>query len=317
MGMTDHDSHGTVLVTGAAGFIGRHLVEHLSSQGRPVIGVDLRQVPARPAQAASVRHVVADLRTTDIRPLLDGVSSVVHLAALPGVRPSWDRFDEYVESNVLVTRRLLEAGMETGLRRLAIASSSSVYGNHQDGAMTEDQAPAPISPYAVTKLAAEHLALAYAARPASALTTVALRFFTVYGPRQRPDMLISRIISAILDGREIRVFGNGSQRRDFVFVKDAVRAVTAALDVPGPSRVCNVGTGEQTSVTEIIALISELMGRSATVRTEPDRAGDVMSTRADTTRTAQALRFRASVSLKEGLRQHISAVRSESTPAGA
>ncbi|GAA2220445.1 NAD-dependent epimerase/dehydratase family protein [Micromonospora olivasterospora] len=314
--MTVHDTQRTVLVTGAAGFIGRHLVEHLSSQGRPVIGVDLREAPAWPADAAPVRHIVADLRTTNIRPLLAGVSSVVHLAALPGVRPSWDRFDEYVESNVLATRRLLEAATETGLRRLAIASSSSVYGN-QDGAMTEDQPPAPISPYAVTKLAAEHLALAYAARPGSVLTTMALRFFTVYGPRQRPDMLISRIISAIQEGREIRVFGDGSQRRDFVFVKDAVRAVTAALDAPGPSRVCNVGTGEQISVVEIIALISELMGRPATVRAEPHRAGDVVSTRADTTRTARALGFRASVSLRKGLQEHINAARSDPMPVGA
>lgn len=315
--MTVHDPRRTVLVTGAAGFIGRHLVEHLSSRDRTVIGVDLRQAPPRPVNAAAGRHIVADLRTTDIRPLLDGVSSVVHLAALPGVRPSWDRFDDYVESNVLVTRRLLEAGAQTGLRRLVIASSSSVYGNQRDGAMNEDQPPAPISPYAVTKLAAEHLALAYAARPASVLTTMALRFFTVYGPRQRPDMLISRIISAVQDGREIRVFGDGSQRRDFVFVKDAVRAVTAAIDAPGPSRVCNVGTGEQISVTGIIALISELMGRPANVRTESHRAGDVVSTRADTARTAEALGFRASVSLREGLREHIDAVRSESMPVGA
>jgi nucleoside-diphosphate-sugar epimerase len=315
--MTVHDTQRTVLVTGAAGFIGRHLVEHLSSQGRPVIGVDLRAAPAGPVEGASVRHVVADLRTADLRPLLDGVSSVVHLAALPGVRPSWARFDEYVESNVLATRRLLEAATETGLRRLVIASSSSVYGNQRDGVMTEEQPPAPISPYAVTKLAAEHLALAYAARPAATLTTVALRFFTVYGPRQRPDMLISRIISAIREGREIRVFGDGAQRRDFVFVTDAVRAVTAAVDAPGPSRVCNVGTGEQISVTGIIALISELMGRPATVRTESHRAGDVVSTRADTTRAARALGFRASVSLREGLREHIDAVRSDSMPVGA
>ncbi|MFY1622026.1 NAD-dependent epimerase/dehydratase family protein [Micromonospora sp. WMMD735] len=311
--MTVHDPRRTVLVTGAAGFIGRHLVEHLADRGQPVIGVDLRP---RPAGAAG-GHVVADLRTTDIRPLLDGVSAVVHLAALPGVRPSWDRFDDYVESNVIVTRRLLEAGVQTGLRRLVIASSSSVYGNQRDGVMTEDQPPAPISPYAVTKLAAEHLALAYAARPASVLTSMALRFFTVYGPRQRPDMLISRIISAVRDGREIRVFGDGSQRRDFVFVKDAVRAVAAAVDAPGPSRVCNVGTGEQISVTGIIDLISELMGRPANVRVEPHRAGDVVSTRADVTRTAEALGFRASVSLREGLRAHIDAVRSESMPVGA
>jgi nucleoside-diphosphate-sugar epimerase len=306
-----------VLVTGAAGFIGRHTVDHLSRQGRRVIGVDLRDCPPGPAPSgAEVTHVVGDLRTMDIRALLGGVSAVIHLAALPGVRPSWERFDEYVQSNVIVTRRLLEACTDRGVRRLAIASSSSVYGNRRDGAMAEDQPPAPVSPYAVTKLAAEQLALAYAARPASTLSTVALRFFTVYGPGQRSDMLISRVISAIEGGTEIRVFGDGSQRRDFIFVTDVVRALTAALDVPGASRVCNVGTGEQISVTDIIALISELMGRPATVRTEHRKAGDVSSTRADTTRTARALGFRASVPLREGLREHIRAVRGESLPVG-
>jgi nucleoside-diphosphate-sugar epimerase len=302
---------GTVLVTGAAGFVGSHVVEHLPSRGRPVIGVDLRPAEDRPG----VRHVVGDLRTMDLAPLLDGVTSVIHLAALPGVRPSWARFEEYVESNIVMTRRLLEAGIAAGVRRMVIASSSSVYGNRRDGTMAEDQPPAPVSPYAVTKLAAEQLALAYAARPGSGLTVTALRLFTVYGPRQRPDMLISRIISAVLAGSEIRVFGDGTQRRDFVFVGDVVRAIAAALDSPGPSRVSNVGTGREISVNGIIALIGELLGREPVVVREHRQAGDVPFTCADTSRTAEAIGFRASVPLREGLREHIRVVRSQALPA--
>ncbi|MEV6346266.1 NAD-dependent epimerase/dehydratase family protein [Actinoplanes sp. NPDC051851] len=316
---------GPVLVTGASGFIGSHLVDRLARDGRPVVGVDLRPAGDRFQQGVQhdvqqgvqhdvrhdvrqgVRHVVGDLRSMEIAALLDGISTVVHLAGLPGVRPSWARFEEYVESNVLVTRRLLEACTARGVTRLVVASSSSVYGDRESGAMAEDQPPAPVSPYAVTKLAAEHLALAYAARPDNDLTVVALRFFTVYGPGQRPDMLISRIIGAVRDGAPIRVYGDGSQRRDYIYVDDVVRAVVAATRAPAGSGVCNVGTGREISVNDVIALAGELIGREPVVRYEAPRPGDVGFTRADVSRTAAVLGFRAEVPFREGLLRHIKA----------
>lgn len=313
---TEHDATANesapILVTGSSGFIGGHLVESLSRNGQAVVGVDRR--PPRALDAgdgrAPVRQIQDDLRFMELKPLLDGVSTVIHLAALPGVRPSWERFEEYVETNVLVTRRLLEAAAAAGVSRLVVASSSSVYGNRSTGSMAEDQVTAPASPYAVTKLAAERLALAYSARPDSRMTTVALRFFTVYGPGQRPDMLISRIISAVLDGTELRVFGDGSQRRDFVFIDDVVAAVTAAARAPIGDQVVNVGTGRDTSVTETIRLVGELLGRAPVLRTDRQQAGDVTLTRADPSRAAELLGFRSTVSLREGLVRHIESMRS-------
>lgn len=310
---------GPVLVTGSAGFIGAHLVDHLGRSGRRVIGVDRRKPTIRagqPDRFGNVRHVRDDLRTMDIAPLLDGVSSVVHLAALPGVRPSWERFDEYVDTNIIATRRLLEACLSAGVARLVIASSSSVYGNRSGGRMAEHQPPAPVSPYAVTKLAAERLAVAYAVRPDSTLSTVALRFFTVYGPGQRPDMLISRLIGAALNGTEIRIFGDGSQRRDFVYVEDVVRAVDAALRSPGRDDVVNVGTGQDVSVTEIIEYVSELVGRRPLVRLDRQHPGDVTLTRADVRRAAELLGFRCRVPLREGLLRHIESIRQERVLSG-
>jgi nucleoside-diphosphate-sugar epimerase len=247
----------------------------------------------------------------DLEPLLEGVSCVVHLAALPGVRPSWRLFDQYVESNVMATHRLLQAATAAGVSRLVLASSSSVYGNRTSGAMAEHEAPAPVSPYAVTKLAAEQLAIAYAARTDNALTTTVLRFFTVYGPRQRSDMLISRLIVAACNATEIRVFGDGSQRRDFIYVEDVVHAIDAAICSATSEDVVNVGTGNAISVAEIIALVTELVGQEPMVRVESQRAGDVALTRADVRKASELLGFRPRVSLRDGLLRHIDSTRSE------
>ncbi|MEU4526617.1 NAD-dependent epimerase/dehydratase family protein [Micromonospora ureilytica] len=300
-----------VVVTGSSGFIGSHVVDQLSAMGRRVVGID-RRPPVDPVRPG-VRYVTNDLLHLDITRELQGASTVVHLAALPGVRPSWEHFDQYVQSNIGATRRLLEACAEAGVRRLVIASSSSVYGDRNAGPMREDQAPAPVSPYAVTKLAAEQLALAYAHRPETALTTIALRFFTVYGPGQRPDMLISRIIDAALRGAEIQIYGDGSQRRDFIFVHDVVRAIVAAMDAPGGNYICNVGTGSDISVSETIALLAKLIGREPITRMECARPGDVDLTRADSIRAAELLDFRASVPFHEGLLPQIEAVRATLT----
>ncbi|WP_239082081.1 NAD-dependent epimerase/dehydratase family protein [Actinoplanes teichomyceticus] len=304
-------------MTGSAGFIGSHLMRHLAASGRHVVGVDRRPAAAGAASGARVRHVVGDLRTLDLEPLLDGISAVVHLAAIPGVRPSWQEFDSYVECNVLATRRLLEACRATGLPRIVVASSSSVYGDSAHERMSESQAPAPASPYAVTKLAAEQLALAYAQRPGSRLSAVALRFFTVYGPGQRPDMLISRLIDAALNGTEISIYGDGSARRDFVFVDDVVRAIGRAMDTGVGSGVFNVGTGRNVSVAELIAQASALAERSPVVVHRDRQPGDVGVTLADVSRTAEVLGFRASTDLAEGLRRSIEDRRSQMVAVGA
>ncbi|GLY08392.1 MULTISPECIES: NAD-dependent epimerase/dehydratase family protein [Actinoplanes] len=314
--MADPQVAGGVLVTGSAGFIGSHLLGHLAAGGRRVTGVDRRD-PAVADHGARVRQVVGDLRSIPLAPLLEGVSTVVHLAAIPGVRPSWREFDDYVECNLLVTRRLLEACHAAGVARLVIASSSSVYGEVAGLPMAESRTPAPASPYAVTKLAAEQLALAYARRPGSRLSTVALRFFTVYGPGQRPDMLIHRLITAALTGSEIAIYGDGGARRDFIYVDDVVRAVSRAMDAPVDSGTFNLGTGRNVSVGELISLVSTLAGSAPQVVHQDRKAGDVGFTLADVSRTADSLGFRATTDLAEGLRRSIEARRRQLAEIGA
>lgn len=312
--MGSSQATGKVLVTGSAGFVGGHLVRHLAASGRQVTGVDRRDT-SDPVERA--RQVVGDLRTVDLPPLVDGVSTVVHLAAIAGVRPSWRDFDRYVECNLLVTRRLLEACQAAGVVRLVIASSSSVYGECAGQPMAETQTPAPASPYAVTKLAAEQLALAYARRPGSRMSTVALRFFTVYGPGQRPDMLIHRLITAALSDTEINIYGDGNARRDFIYVDDVVRAIVRATEADMDSGICNVGTGRNVSVGELIDLVSVLADNAPRVIHQERKAGDVSFTLADPNRTAELLGFRATTDLAEGLRRSIEARRRQLAAVGA
>ncbi|HEU5267311.1 MAG TPA: NAD-dependent epimerase/dehydratase family protein, partial [Jatrophihabitans sp.] len=214
-------------MTGAAGFIGGHLAEAALAAGHSVVGVDCltdyydpEQKRARVDQLAThpdFRFAAADLRTADLAPLLDGAEVVFHLAGQPGVRLSWSAgFVDYVGHNVLATQRLLEAARATRPQRIVYASSSSVYGNAPAYPTTEDDLPRPHSPYGVTKLAGEHLCGLYAAN--WGLATVALRYFTVYGPWQRPDMGMHRFFTAVREGRPLPVFGDGEQTRDFTFV---------------------------------------------------------------------------------------------------
>jgi nucleoside-diphosphate-sugar epimerase len=315
--MTSSQVTGKLLVTGSAGFIGSHLVRHLVASGRHVVAVDRREPGPGSESGPFLQQVVGDLRDIDLGPLLDGVATVVHLAAIPGVRPSWREFDTYVECNLLVTRRLLEACQAAGVPRFVIASSSSVYGDGAYEPMSESRTPAPASPYAVTKLAAEQLALAYAQRPGSGLSAVALRFFTVYGPGQRSDMLISRLIIAALNGSAIDIYGDGTARRDFIYVDDVVRAIVKAMDAKVGGCVLNVGTGCNVSVSEIIDQVIELSEGTPTVIHGERKAGDVGFTLADVRRTADLLGFRASVPLAEGLRLSIDDRRSLMSVVGA
>jgi nucleoside-diphosphate-sugar epimerase len=298
------------LVTGAAGFIGSHLSEALTDAGADVVGVDcftdyyareikegnLAGLRARPR----FRFVEAALQTAPLAELLDGVTHVFHLAAQAGVRKSWGAdFGAYTSHNIDSTQRLLEAVKGLPLKRFVYASSSSVYGDVAAIPMREDAYLQPLSPYGVTKLAAEHLCHLYFAN--YGVPTVSLRFFTVYGPRQRPDMAFHRFIRAALEGRPITLYGDGGQTRDFTYIADIVGANMAAGDRGTPGAVYNIGGGSRVSVLEVLDLVGRLTQRPVQVNREDAQKGDMRDTFADTSRAQADLGFRPRFSLEQGL----------------
>jgi nucleoside-diphosphate-sugar epimerase len=302
-----HEPH--ALVTGAAGFIGSHLVERLLSEGVTVTGVDCftdtydaalkRANLTRAASHAAFRLLELDLARADLKALPDA-AVVFHLAAQPGVRTSWGAdFPVYLERNVLATQRLLERFRHAPPGRFVYSSSSSVYGDAERYPTAESVLPRPFSPYGMTKLAGEHLVLLYGRN--FGLPVVALRYFTVYGPRQRPDMAFTRFCRAMLAGEPITVFGDGRQSRDFTFVADAVEANWRAWRQPRAAGVYNVGGGGQVEVVEAIAIIERALGLRAVVRFEPRPPGDPVRTCADWSRLQGDLEFHPRVGIEEGL----------------
>ncbi len=301
------------LVTGAAGFIGSHLCEDLVRRGDQVVGVDCfldnygRDI--KDAQVAALRDdpafelIESPLLEIDLDSALDGVDRVFHLAALPGVRPSWGKaFADYLSHNVMSTQALLEACKQVGVGRLVYASSSSVYGDTDVLPMREDALPRPFSPYGVTKLAGEHMVRLYSRN--FGLETVSVRYFTVYGPRQRPDMAIQRFLTAARDGSSIRVFGDGTQSRDFTFVADIVEATRRAAETGQPGAVYNVGGGSRVTLNELIGMIEAVSGAPLKVQREAGKPGDVRSTEADCRLAREVLDFIPATSLEEGLARH-------------
>ena len=298
------------LVTGAAGFIGSHLVESLLVEGHEVVGVDafvdyypraLKEQNLAGARAhRSFTFVEGRLQDMDLAALLSGAAQVYHLAAQAGVRASWGReFSGYTDHNVLATQRLLEGALEAGVPRVVFASSSSVYGDAPGLPLREDGVCRPLSPYGVTKLAAENLCLLYEKN--HGLPTVSLRYFTVYGPRQRPDMAFHKFLKACRDGGAIRVYGDGRQTRDFTYVADIVAATRAAGDSGRPGCVYNVGGGERYALLDVLALIQEVAGRRVEIVHEEAQKGDMRDTFADTSAARRDLGFRSTVGLREGL----------------
>ena len=299
------------LVTGVAGFIGSHVAERLLASGAEVVGVDCftdyyaRALKERNLDGVRSKpgfHFVdTTIRDADWSTLLDGVTHVFHLAAQAGVRRSWGRdFSVYTTCNVEATQILLEACVGRSLERFVYSSSSSVYGDAVSIPMREDALPQPVSPYGVTKLAAEHLCHLYWTN--HELPTVSLRYFTVYGPRQRPDMAFNRFLQAIHAGRPISVYGDGEQTRDFTFVGDAVSANLAAADHGTPGGVYNVGGGSRVSMNHVLELMAATTGRQPRIAREPVQKGDMRDTFADTSRARQDLGFAPSVSLEDGIR---------------
>ena len=297
------------LVTGAAGFIGSTLTDRLLADGVRVTGVDAftdyYDVSLKRRNiAAALAHqgfqlIELDLGTADLAPLPE-VDVVFHNAAQPGVRASWGReFAAYTQHNVLATQRLLERYKRSKLERIIYASSSSIYGDAESYPTSEAMLPRPFSPYGVTKLAGEHLALLYGRN--FGLPVAALRYFTVYGPRQRPDMAFHRFCRAMLANEPITVYGDGLQSRDFTFVADAVEANVRAWKRAAPQGVYNVGGGSQVTVLEAIALLEKSLGRKARVNLEPRPAGDPLRTRADATRLATDLGYATKVGIADGL----------------
>jgi UDP-glucose 4-epimerase len=298
------------LVTGVAGFIGSTLAEHLLAQGARVVGLDCftdyypRSDKEQNLQGLldrnDFRFVESSIQQADLPAVLDGVSHVFHLAAQAGVRKSWGQdFRTYTSNNIEATQVLLEACVGRSLERIVYASSSSVYGDEAAIPMREDALPRPVSPYGVTKLAAEQLCYLYHVN--HGLPTVSMRYFTVYGPRQRPDMGFRRFFEAVRDGRAITVFGDGEQTRDFTFVRDAVAATARAAIQGVPGRAYNIGGGSRVSVNHVLDLVGHVTGRPVTILREPAQKGDMRDTYADTTLAREDLGFAPGVNLEEGL----------------
>ena len=287
------------VVTGAAGFIGSHLTEALLADGHDVVAVDsftryydpaLKEENARGFDVSRL-----DLAADELA--LDGFDGVFHLAGQPGVRSFGTVFDEYVRRNVLASQRVFEAAARAGVR-VVFASSSSVYGDAEAYPTSEDAPPSPISPYGVTKLACEHLVYAYA--KSFALDAVVLRYFTVYGPRQRPDMAFARVVDALARGATFELYGDGLQSRSFTYVGDVVAATVAAM--AGPPMLYNVGGGEEATMRDVLATLERVSSRTLDVVEKPAAAGDVRRTSAETTRIQRELGWRATTSLEDGLR---------------
>jgi nucleoside-diphosphate-sugar epimerase len=286
------------VVTGAAGFIGSHLVEALRAAGHDVVAIDAftdYYDPARKEENAAGLDVSRlDLAEDELD--FGDADGVFHLAGQPGVRSFGSVFADYVRHNVLATQRVLEAA---GGARVVLASSSSVYGEAETYPTPEDTPPRPLSPYGITKLAAEHLARAYAT--SFGRDTVVLRYFTVYGPRQRPDMALERIVEALAAGTLFELYGDGSQSRSFTYVADAVAATIAAMERAPTGATYNVGGGEEATMREAIATLERISGRRLDVRPGPPAAGDVRRTSADVSRIRADLDWAPRVRLEDGL----------------
>ncbi|MCM3440433.1 NAD-dependent epimerase/dehydratase family protein [Metabacillus halosaccharovorans] len=308
-----------ILVTGAAGFIGSHLCERLlkDSENR-IIGVDTFIGPTpinlKEVNLQSLKNhprfqfMEIDLLTADLENVLKEVDAIYHLAGMPGVRSSWGKdFDPYVTNNILATQRLLEVVKNKNLTKFIFASTSSIYGE-KSGKVSEDSIPAPLSPYGITKLTGEHLCQVY--NKSFGVPIVVVRFFTVYGPRQRPDMAFHRFIAQILKEEPLTIYGDGTQSRDFTFISDCVEATSAVLYQDHLiGRTINIGGKERASVNEIIKILEQIAGKKAKINYTQKVNGEPKHTWADITLAQTLLNYNPKISLKEGLVKELNYIR--------
>ncbi len=302
------------LVTGCAGFIGSHLSEALIQSGWEVIGIDCLtnnyESKIKEANISSFlsspdfKFIREDLMEVQLEEYLEGVDYIFHLAAQPGVRGSWGKqFDIYIRNNVLATQRLLEAAKNCRIKKLVYASSSSVYGSTNVFPMHEFHLPRPFSPYGLTKIAAENLCHLYCRN--FGVPVVSLRYFTVYGPRQRPDMAISIFIKSIYAGLPITLYGDGRQMRDFTYVDDIVRANILAAQSAVEGEMFNVGSGQPIELLKVVRMLEGKIGKEVQLNFVPDQKGDVRDTYADISKIKHILGFEPEINLEEGLANQV------------
>jgi len=302
-----------LLITGVAGFVGSHLAERLLEEGFDLIGVDsfldyypkeikennLRRVIENP----KFKFIEGNLLGLNLKEIFEQVEAVFHQAAIPGVRASWGKdFSQYVENNIQATQVLLEACKDVKIKKFIYASSSSVYGDSDELPIKETSPTQPVSPYGVSKLAGEHLTSLYF--KGYGIPTVSLRYFTVYGPRQRPDMGFHKFISAVLLGREIDIYGTGEQTRDFTFIGDAVEANLQAFFGGKEGEVYNVGGGSRIKLIETIRIIEEISGKRADLKYRDPQRGDAKHTYADVSKAKRDFGYSPEVNIYEGLKRH-------------
>lgn len=304
-----------IIVTGAAGFIGSHLCERLLADPKHnVIGIDgfineeLKPLKQRNLTALinhpRLKFIESNLLTIDWKDILTKIDIIYHLAALPGVRSSWGAdFDNYVINNINVTQRLLEACRNMPIKKFIYVSTSSVYGEKL-GKVSESSTPAPLSPYGVTKLTGEYLCQVY--QKNDNIPIVILRYFTVYGPRQRTDMAFHRFIHHILNGKAVPIYGNGKQTRDFTYVSDCVEATASILEASNViGETINIGGKERASILEIVEIIENIIGKKVALNFIGKPRGEPMHTWADISKAERLLRYKPLISLKEGLKREI------------
>jgi nucleoside-diphosphate-sugar epimerase len=333
--MGDRQGAGRMVVTGAAGFIGSHLVERLLAAGHEVVGIDSfedyyprRFKEANSAEARDSGHytlieenllrMAADEGAGGSRldEVVEGADCVFHLAAQAGVRASWGQsFRIYTDNNVLATQMVLESCRRRGVPKVVYASSSSVYGDTDELPMHEEANCRPVSPYGVTKLAGEQLCRLYWKN--HGVPTVALRFFTVYGPRQRPEMAIHKFGRAILEGRPVNRFGDGSSERDYTYIDDIIDGVERALDRLGGWRIYNLGESRRVTLAALIGLLEKEIGLPARIEPMPEQPGDVRTTWADVTRARRDLGYEPRVPVEEGIRRFVAWLKARRQGGGA
>jgi len=299
-----------VIVTGCAGFVGSHLVERLLKDGHTIVGIDNfsdhypRGIKEKNmegfVQERKFKFVEGDLLEADLKKLLNGVDVVFHQAAQAGVRDSWGvKFDVYTRNNILATQTLLEACKDSRIRKFIYASSSSIYGDAESMPTKEDVLPKPISPYGVSKLAGEHLCYLY--WKIFRVPTISLRYFSVYGPRQRPDMGFYRFVDSVLRGVKLSIYGTGEQTRDFTYVSDIVDGNISAMMSKQNGDVFNIGGGSRISVNDCVKIIEKILDKRARIERVAHQSGDAGHTYADISKARKMLGYKPEVCIEDGL----------------